>query len=133
MNYVVAYILQHSDQDELWTRFCQELDEMAGTCSSGHLARLVNILVGFHPDIKIEICNYDRIKSSFQQWMQTKATQDEHFENIINQCNDELYNTLQNDKNGIIESLSSQLQLDAAQVQSELEKIWEKMFEGAKN
>jgi hypothetical protein len=125
---VVAYILEQTNQDELWDRFRQELDEMAGTCSSGHLARLVNVLVGFHPDIKIEISNYDRVKSTFQQWMQNKATQDEHFENIIYQGNDELYTTLQSEKNGIIETLSYQLELDAVHVQSELEKIWEKMF-----
>lgn len=128
LDFVVAYILEQTNQDELWSRFRQELDEMAGTCSSGHLARLVNVLVGFHPDIKIEISNYDRVKSTFQQWMQNKATQDEHFENIIYQGNDELYATLQCKKNEIIETLSYQLELDAVQVQSELEKIWEKMF-----
>jgi len=133
LNYVAAYILQQSEQDELWTRFRQELDEMAGTCSSGHLARLVNVLVGFHPHVKIEISNYDRVKSSFQQWIQLRASQDEQFENIINQCNDEFYNVLQNEKNVIIEVLSSQLELDESQVQYELGKIWEKMFEAAKN
>jgi hypothetical protein len=128
LDYVVSYILEQTDQNELWIRYRQELDEMAGTCSSGHLARLVNILVGFHPDIKIEISNYDRVKSSFQQWMQNKATHDEHFESIINQGNDELYTTLQSEQNVIIQTLSSQLELDAVHVQSELEKIWEKMF-----
>jgi hypothetical protein len=127
-NYVVAYILEQSSQLELWDRFCQELDEMAGTCSSGHLARLVNVLVGFHPDIKIEISNYDRIKSSFQQWMQRKAKLDENFENIINQCDDELYNTLQNEKKLIIDFVSRELEMDAQNIQLELEKIWEAMF-----
>lgn len=129
LNCVVAYILEQTNQDELWTRFCQELDEMAGTCSSGHLARLVNVLVGFHPDIQIEISNYDRVKSAFQQWMQSKATKDEHFETIIYQSNDELYKILKSEKNLIIDTLSHQLELDSVVVQFELESIWNKMFD----
>ncbi len=42
---------------ELISRLLQELDEMSGTCCSGHASRLINVLTGFSDTIRIGV-NY---------------------------------------------------------------------------
>jgi hypothetical protein len=46
----------------LLTRFSEELREADATCFSGHLSRLVNTLVGFHPDIHLNIGGKEQFK-----------------------------------------------------------------------
>lgn len=43
-----SFILSSSDKDELNKRLIQELGDMSGTCASGHLSRLVNVVQGFN-------------------------------------------------------------------------------------
>lgn len=42
-----SFILSHEHTDELKLRLIEELDDMAGTCSTGYASRLVNVLSGF--------------------------------------------------------------------------------------
>jgi hypothetical protein len=51
---VWTYLAQHDSREELEKRLLEELSEMAGTCSSGFAARLVNVLSGF-ADFSIRI------------------------------------------------------------------------------
>lgn len=43
-----SFILSSPDKDELNKRLIQELGDMSGTCASGHLSRLVNVVQGFN-------------------------------------------------------------------------------------
>lgn len=62
---VCGYIDQREDpnqRSELWRRLGEELCEAGATCSTGHLVRIVNALVGFHPDIHVGIDRHERRK-----------------------------------------------------------------------
>lgn len=50
------------EQAELWRRLGEELSEAGATCSTGHLVRIVNALVGFHPKIHVGIDPHERRK-----------------------------------------------------------------------
>ena len=52
---VCAFIVQHEHQRELTTRLLQELEDMSGMCSTGHLARLINVLQGFSEEYSINL------------------------------------------------------------------------------
>lgn len=45
-------ICQHAEKKELVNRLCDELIDAYGTCATGHLSRVVSVLVGYYPDIK---------------------------------------------------------------------------------
>jgi hypothetical protein len=49
------YIQTHSQKDELMLRLCQELCDMADTCTTGHIYRLVNVFSGYEVAISIPI------------------------------------------------------------------------------
>lgn len=44
---VWTYIVGHKSEDAMRKRLLEELEEMAGTCSSGFVSRLVNVISGF--------------------------------------------------------------------------------------
>jgi len=54
--HIYMRILKHPEdiQTELFKRLCQELSEMADTCSSGHAARLVNVLSEYDYSLRID-------------------------------------------------------------------------------
>lgn len=43
-----SFIHSSPDKDELNKRLVQELEDMSGTCASGHMSRLVNVMQGFN-------------------------------------------------------------------------------------
>ncbi len=55
------YIQTHEYKDELMKRLCEELCDMADTCTTGHIGRLVNIFSGY--DLSVSIPVEDEIKS----------------------------------------------------------------------
>jgi hypothetical protein len=57
---VWTYIQGHESEEEMKIRLFQELEEMAGTCSSGYLSRLVNSITGFG-DFSLRISWRDQI------------------------------------------------------------------------
>lgn len=61
---VCAWIGDQEDQDELWTRFDQELLDMVNTCTTGVVSRLINVLSGWG-GFQIKISFKDQIKSNF--------------------------------------------------------------------
>jgi hypothetical protein len=42
-----SYIVNNKNKDEMLKRLVEELDDMSGTCSSGFLSRLINVITGF--------------------------------------------------------------------------------------
>lgn len=72
MCYVWLFIneQEQSKQDELYKRFSEEMKEAHGTCFTGHLSRIVNVVSGFHPNICIGVSLSDQIYSKLQQVIQ---------------------------------------------------------------
>ena len=77
--WVVSYIYNTTDpdtQEALWNRLDEELSDAGGTCCTGHITRLVNVLVGFHPDIHLTIDDIDHIKIRVCQILAGTVDQD---------------------------------------------------------
>ena len=61
------YIQKHQYKDELMKRLCEELCDMADTCTTGHIGRLVNIFSGYEITLsmpveeEIKSCVYARL------------------------------------------------------------------------
>jgi hypothetical protein len=61
------YIQNHQYKDELMKRLCEELCDMADTCTTGHIGRLVNIFSGYEVTLSMPIeeeiksCVYARL------------------------------------------------------------------------
>ena len=51
--------------DELLSRLVEELNDMKGTCSSGYMSRLMNVLSGYHEDLSIRIGEFDQVQARF--------------------------------------------------------------------
>ena len=61
---VFQCITHSSHRTELEKRFIEELHEMNGWCSSGHVVRLLNVLNGFESFIQLSIPIKDEIRSA---------------------------------------------------------------------
>jgi hypothetical protein len=60
------YINHHEDsREELLKRLFEELEEMAGTCTSGFIMRLLNTLSGFEDGLSLKISYEDQIVANF--------------------------------------------------------------------
>jgi hypothetical protein len=60
-----CYIHLSEFKDEMIKRLFEELEDMSGTCSSGFLSRLVNVVSGFDENLSIRISWQDQIISNF--------------------------------------------------------------------
>jgi hypothetical protein len=60
-----CYIHLSEFKDEMMKRLFEELEDMSGTCSSGFLSRLVNVVSGFDENLSIRISWQDQIISNF--------------------------------------------------------------------
>ena len=60
-----CYIQLSEFKDEMIKRLLEELEDMSGTCSSGFLSRLVNVISGFDEKINLKISWQDQIISNF--------------------------------------------------------------------
>jgi hypothetical protein len=61
---VWSFLTNHESQDEMIKRLLEELYETSGTCSSGFVTRMVNVLSGFS-DYSIRISFVDQLIASF--------------------------------------------------------------------
>lgn len=61
---VYSYIQSSPHKTELENRFLEELVEMRGWCSTGHLVRLLNVFAGFDPELGLTIDFYTELKSA---------------------------------------------------------------------
>ena len=59
-----TYISSHKDEEEMKKRLLEELDEMADTCSSGFVSRLINVISGFG-EFNLQISWRDQIIANF--------------------------------------------------------------------
>ena len=64
LQYVYAYTQESPHRLELENRFVEELVEMKGWCSTGHVVRLLNTLTGFDTEVTLSVDVYAEIKSA---------------------------------------------------------------------
>ena len=67
-----SYIYSNENKSEMQKRLLQELEDMAGTCSSGFISRLVNTISGFG-ELSISISFEDQIVSNFSARLNSYA------------------------------------------------------------
>lgn len=85
-------MIQSKDFDFLLERFIEELSEMDGSCSSGHVSRLLNVLSGFFDDIKpVQISYEEQLRSNiFGRYTNLLRTTDEIFrEQVFGEMSEE--------------------------------------------
>jgi len=68
-----SYINESEFKDEMLKRLIEELDEMSGTCSSGFVSRLVNVLSGFDEKLSIRISYEDQIIANMNGRLNVRA------------------------------------------------------------
>jgi hypothetical protein len=66
LNHVWSRIQKHPEQDELYKRLGQELEDSTGVCSTGYLTRLVNVLATYDKDVVIAFSYADEIYASLR-------------------------------------------------------------------
>jgi len=69
---VWSYTMGHEYQDEMHKRMLEELQEMSGTCSSGYITRLINVISGFG-EFNIRISWEDQIISNLYGRLNARA------------------------------------------------------------
>lgn len=82
----LARYIVHQDQEtqrELRQRLREELQEMSEQCATGHLSRLVNVLLGFHPEMEICIRREARVKAVFMNLLEKKIMQEDHADALL--------------------------------------------------
>ncbi len=86
-----AYIQTHESKKELEKRLLEELVDMAGTCTTGYLHRLVNVLSGFGHDLRISW--EDQIVSNLNGRLNARLRSRDDWEEVLEQMtNRELEN-----------------------------------------
>jgi SOS response regulatory protein OraA/RecX len=60
-HYVMNRILKHPDKDEIFKVLDEEIKDTICRCFTGRMTRLLNVLNGFYPDIKIQIGSNEQI------------------------------------------------------------------------
>jgi hypothetical protein len=68
-----SYIHESEFKYEMIKRLLEELDEMSGTCSSGFVSRLVNVLSGFDEKLSIRISYEDQIIANMNGRLNVRA------------------------------------------------------------
>lgn len=133
--YILSYIDQQSQElrQELLQRLCEELKDMSGTCASGHLSRLVNVLVGYHPKINLQISEHKRIKASFSQLLQTMLFEDEQNDNLLIEMTTPSKNNLfvkfvQQHENKMITKMAENLNVEPYIIKNAMPSIWTQLF-----
>lgn len=78
---VWLFIINHAQRADLELRLIEELKDMNGLCSTGHVARLVNVIQGFTSSEELQI----RISDAEQ----CKAVVGQYLSNVLKECKDE--------------------------------------------
>ena len=84
-------IEQHPQKNELNKRLIDELIDMSGKCSTGHLSRLINVLQGFETNLKIKVEIdikdeiYAKIKHLIEKNIMEQENMDEIMEDILSE------------------------------------------------
>ena len=85
-NKITNYISNSPYRKELIQRLAEELVDMNGLCSTGHLSRLINVIQGFPDtpeDLKIKINPKDEIYASIQSYLNSEIQNSENSEQLL--------------------------------------------------
>lgn len=85
-NKITNYISNSPYRKELIQRLAEELVDMNGLCSTGHLSRLINVIQGFPDtpeDLKIKINPKDEIYASIQTYLNSEIQNSENSEQLL--------------------------------------------------
>ena len=135
LDHVSSYILQQSQdvQSELLKRVKEELDDMSGTCASGHLSRVMNCLIGFHPDIEMNIGENHRVFSILNKTIENLVLKEENNQElmtdmILPSVHGPFYTFLLDKKDIILKSVGDTTQLSHKELTPFLREAWDKMY-----
>ena len=78
-------IEQHPQKNDLEERLLEELIDMSGKCSTGHLSRLINVLQGFETNlkVKVKINISDEIYAKIKHLIEKTIVNDENIDEIM--------------------------------------------------
>lgn len=79
---IYGVILKHPYKDELEKRLIEELIDMADTCTSGHVSRLINVLSGYEIEGKeysINISWREQIRANLIARLQNRINNDDYY------------------------------------------------------
>lgn len=62
---IYSFIINHKYKNEMLKRLFEEINESVGTCSSGHITRMINSLKGFESEYDVNIDEYEIEKAKF--------------------------------------------------------------------
>lgn len=79
-----TWISEQTEQEELYGRLFEELKEMHGLCSSGHLSRFINVMQGYveDPELIVNISEEDQYTAIIRHYL-NKALQQCENEEVI--------------------------------------------------
>ena len=83
---IVGIIANSIHKPELVKRLGEELYEMNGLCSTGHMARIVNVIQGFNDipeDLKIKINPKDEIYANIQSFISSEIQKSDNYEQLM--------------------------------------------------
>ena len=83
---ICQYIIKSKHKDELIKRLGDELVEMSGLCSTGHLTRLLNSIQGFDDtpeNLKITMSFVDEIYANIQNFLNKELQNDTNTEQLL--------------------------------------------------
>ena len=78
-------IERHSQKNDLNERLLDELIDMSGKCSTGHLSRLINVLQGFETDlqVKVKININDEVYAKIKHLIEQSVINDDKMDDIM--------------------------------------------------
>jgi hypothetical protein len=88
---IVGIIAGNIHKPELVKRLGEELYEMNGLCSTGHMARIVNIIQGFNDipeELKIKINPKDEIYANIQSYISSEIQKSDNYEQLMDDMMD---------------------------------------------
>jgi len=94
---IVGIIASSIHKPELVKRLGEELYEMNGLCSTGHMARIINVIQGFNDipeEMKIKINPKDEIYANIQSFISSEIQKSDNYEQLM----DDMMDTGENHK-----------------------------------
>lgn len=94
---VYSYIQASPYKIELENRFLEELVEMRGWCSTGHVVRLLNVFAGFDPELGLTVDVYAELKSALISRL------NHHLQTLPQEQQEELVSEFGSEEKGLLE------------------------------
>jgi hypothetical protein len=121
-NKITNYISNSPYKKELLQRLAEELVDMNGLCSTGHLSRLINVIQGF-PDtpeeLKIKINPKDEIYASIQSYLNSEIQKSENGEQLL----DYMIDTNEENKNKYLKFIIDKMRIKKVLLEKEYMNI----------